>query len=162
MPRRRGGARSPGHPQLWEETAGREDLAAPYLPTQEHRAQGWVTLHAPTAALLTHAERESVESCPQHGAGTPHAGITATLHKLLLCHPSCHAQHDVEEEGELRREGTAATLLLWVLPSHPSLAVWGQTGPTEMLNSSTPGLRGPVPHRGAVTWMGGAPESSPM
>lgn len=52
----------------------------------------------------------------------------------------------------------------WVLPSchrfHPKQAVQGQTGPTEM--PDTREVRGPVPHKGTVTWMGGAPESSPM
>lgn len=46
--------------------------------------------------------------------------------------------------------------------SHLNLAVWGQTDATEMPSSNTCVAKGPVPHRGAVTWMGGAPESSPM
>jgi len=63
-------------------------------------------LRVPAAALLTHAKREGTQSCPQHGAGAPHAGVTTALQELLLCHPPGHAQHDVEEEGELGREGT--------------------------------------------------------
>lgn len=73
------------------------------LPAQGHRI--W-------KKALTHAKRETTESCPQHGAGAPHAGIATTLHKIFLCHPPCHAQHNVEEEGELRREGT-----WWVQPT---------------------------------------------
>lgn len=86
-------------------------------------------LQVPTTASLTHAQREGTESCPEHRAGTPHAGITTALHKILLRHPPGHAQHDVKEKGELGTEGTPWVLLghlvqpprlpphCWVLPS---------------------------------------------
>lgn len=70
-------------------------------------------MQVPITASLTHAQREGMESCPEHGSGSPHAGITTTLHKILLHCPPCHAQHDVKEKGELRTEGTT-----WVLPGH--------------------------------------------
>lgn len=71
--------------------------------------------HMQVRVSHTHAKREGVESCPQDRAGTLHAGITTTLHKLLFRHPLCHAQHDVEEEGELGKEGTCWVQLGWLV-----------------------------------------------
>lgn len=93
----------------------------------------------PPAAPLTHAEREGAERRPQHGAGAPRADVAAALHEVLLRHPPRHAQHDVEEEGELGTEGTPRV--------------------QPRCKHGTHGC--PVTPEG-VTWMGGAPESSPM
>lgn len=62
--------------------------------------------------------------------------------------------------------GNLNPTLLLRAPFHylcPHAARFGwETDPTEMPSSGTCVAKGPIPHRGVVTWMGGAPESSPM
>lgn len=104
--RKRGARRCSWHPQqpsLLPSSSTKGLVPGPdpkFLPTQGSRPR-------PHAVPLTHAEGEGAERSPQHGAGAPGTGVAASLHKVLLRHPPRHAQHDVEEEGELGTEGTS-------------------------------------------------------
>lgn len=110
------------HLLLTDTSQGATVKASSLLRDQETTANclgvGWSGIRKDWEApgqgvILTHAEREGMKCLPQHRSGTLHAhcplcmaaacSMGPAIHKVLLGHALSHTQHNVKEQGQLRR-----------------------------------------------------------